>query len=263
MQHFTDQMGRTVVIPVHPPRRIISLVPSQTELLSDLGLAAEVVGITKFCTHPEQWYRTKKRVGGTKTVSLEKVAALAPDLIIGNKEENDREQIEPLAKRFPVWMSAVYTLADALEMIRAVGSLTGTAIRANDLAQQIQQEFDQNLPINANVRPRVAYFIWRKPYMVVGRHTFIHAMLERAGFENVFQEMSRYPEITLDVLRMAQPEIIFLSSEPFPFKAKHVEQFEQACPTASVQIVDGALFSWYGSRLLQAPRYFERLREKI
>ncbi|MBK8966081.1 MAG: helical backbone metal receptor [Saprospiraceae bacterium] len=262
MKEFTDQMGRIVALPVHPPRRIVSLVPSQTELLADLGLAAEVVGITKFCTHPEQWFRTKKRVGGTKTVSLEKVAALEPDLIIGNKEENDREQIEVLAKQFPVWMSAVYTLVDALEMIRAVGNLTGTATRANDLARQIQQAFDQNLPMNFNVRPRVAYFIWRKPYMVVGRDTFIHSMLEIAGFENVFQNRRRYPEITLDALQAAAPDRIFLSSEPFPFKEKHFEPFRGICPAATIQVVDGALFSWYGSRLLQAPPYFNSLREK-
>ncbi|MCB9316017.1 MAG: ABC transporter substrate-binding protein [Lewinellaceae bacterium] len=263
MQHFTDQMGRAVALPVHPPRRIISLVPSQTELLADLGLAEEVVGITKFCTHPEQWFRTKKRVGGTKTVSLEKVAALAPDLILGNKEENDREQIEALAEQFPVWMSAVYTLADALEMIQAVGVLTGATTRANALAQQIQLEFDQNIPTISDVRPRVAYFIWRKPYMVVGRDTFIHSMLERAGFENVFQGLSRYPEIALEALRVARPELIFLSSEPFPFKEKHMDPFKEVCPTATIQIVDGALFSWYGSRLLQAPGYFKMLQEKM
>ncbi len=262
MKDFTDQMGRAVALPVYPPRRIVSLVPSQTELLSDLDLAAEVVGITKFCTHPEQWFRTKKRVGGTKTVSLEKVAALAPDLILGNKEENDRAQIEALAEQFPVWMSAVYTLTDALEMIRAVGGLTGTADRAGTLLQQIQHEFEQNLPVGPGPRPRVAYFIWRKPYMVAGRDTFINSMLEIAGFENVFREKVRYPEITLDALRAAAPERIFLSSEPFPFKEKHFEPFQKTCPFADIQVVDGALFSWYGSRLLQAPQYFKTLREK-
>lgn len=259
--HFTDQMYRKVQLGHFPPRRIVSLVPSQTELLHSLGLEAEVVGITKFCVHPVQWYRQKSRVGGTKTVQLEKVAALHPELILGNKEENDQEQIEALAARFPVWMSDIHTLEDALEMVGQVGTLTGKSEAAQALRRKIQQAFE------AIQRPgpplRAAYFIWRKPYMVAGSETFIDAMLRAAGFENVFRQRPRYPELVLEELAAANPEVILLASEPYPFAEKHVEAFLEACPQAKIEIVDGEMFSWYGSRLLQAPAYFEQLRIRL
>lgn len=263
MKKFIDQMGRTVVLPVYPPRRIVSLVPSQTELLYDLELEAEVVGITKFCVHPESWFHTKKRVGGTKTVSLEKVEALSPDLIIGNKEENDQAQIEALAARFPVWMSEVYTWAHACSMIEDVGYLTGKPMHASLLYWKIKLEFEQNRAVWPSAPPRVAYFIWRKPYMVAGGNTFINSMLEMAGFDNVFKEKTRYPEIALNELQAADPDLIFLASEPFPFSEKHFTPFQKACPRAKIQVVDGKLFSWYGSSLLQASRYFKQLRDRV
>ncbi len=260
MKDFTDQMNRRLHLPVFPPRRIVSLVPSQTELLHTLGLEAEVVGITKFCVHPHKWFREKKRIGGTKTVHLEKVAALEPDLIIGNKEENDREQIEALAARFPVWMSDVLTLADALEMIDRVGELAGKPEAARKLEKAIEIAFQNLQTPEKEIRQKAAYFIWRKPYMVAGGGTFIDAMLDAAGFENVFGQQQRYPEIFLEDLSAAQPELILLSSEPYPFAEKHFGPFREACPQAEIKIVDGEMFSWYGSRLLQAPGYFEQLR---
>ena len=257
MSYFTDQMHRTITLEAFPPQRIVSLVPSQTELLHDLRLEEEVVGITKFCVHPEVWYRDKTRVGGTKTVHLEKVVTLQPDLIIGNKEENDREQIEALAARFPVWMSDVSNLADALDMIGRVGEITGTAAAAQGLVRKIARAFEKKqAPVK---KIRAAYFIWRKPYMVAGSGTFIDAMLWEAGFENVFRQQERYPEIRLEDLAEAKPEVILLSSEPFPFSEKHFGAFQEACPKAEISIVDGEMFSWYGSRLLQAPGYFEKL----
>lgn len=262
MSIFTDQMGRTVALPAWPPRRIISLVPSQTELLADLGLEDEVVGITKFCVHPAVWFQQKKRVGGTKTVSLEKVAALAPDLIIGNKEENEQAQIEALAARYPVWMSDICKLQDALDMIGRVGELTGKPEAAKDLAHKIGREFDAlQMPV-AGIPPlKVAYLIWRKPYMVAGSDTFIDEMLRVAGFHNVFGQKDRYPEISFEELAARQPEAIFLSSEPFPFAEKHFGPLREVCPAARIMIVDGEMFSWYGSRLQYAPAYFRQLRE--
>lgn len=263
MPEFTDQMHRNVVLGQFPPRRIVSLVPSQTELLQALGLEEEVVGITKFCVHPAAWFRTKQRVGGTKTVHLDKVAALSPDLIIGNKEENDREQVEELAARFPVWMSDVADLRDALRMIGGVGDITGRSSEAVRLVQQLEQRFSQLRQSAPAYRLRVAYFIWRKPYMVAGGDTFIDAMLNEAGFSNVFSAVKRYPEIALDQLARANPEAILLSSEPYPFAEKHFGPLQEACPAAKIKIVDGELFSWYGSRLLKAPSYFQEMRESL
>ncbi|MBL7774534.1 MAG: ABC transporter substrate-binding protein [Saprospiraceae bacterium] len=257
MALFTDQMHRAVALELYPPRRIVSLVPSQTELLGALGLDAEVVGITKFCVHPERWFRSKTRVGGTKTVHLDRVAALAPDLIIGNLEENDREQIEALAAQFPVWMSDVRGLDDALRMIDGVGQLTGKSEAAQAMCSEIRRRFAALPPPE---RPlRAAYFIWRKPYMAAGSDTFIDAMLAAAGFENVFRNQPRYPEVSLEALAAARPELIMLSSEPFPFSEKHVGAFREACPGAQIKMVNGEMFSWYGSRLLEAPAYFQDL----
>lgn len=253
----TDQLHRTIQVPEHP-QRIISLVPSQTELLYDLGLGDRVVGITKFCIHPETWFKSKHRVGGTKKVDLDKVRALKPDLIIGNKEENEKKDIEALAEEFPVWMSDIRDLDGALDMIQRLGDLTGTATQATRIAADIAQGFRAMEP---REEPRtVAYFIWREPYMVAGHGTFINDMLRRMGLVNVFDEGdARYPTITEQELAEADPEVILLSSEPYPFKEKHILELNMICPGTPVHIVDGELFSWYGSRLLRSPEYFSGL----
>jgi ABC-type Fe3+-hydroxamate transport system substrate-binding protein len=254
---FTDQLKRMVTLPVWPPQRIVSIVPSQTELLADLGLENEVAGITKFCVHPRNWFESKPRIGGTKTVNFEKIAALKPDLIIGNKEENERAQIEQLAAQYPLWMSDVATLEDAYDMIAKLGELVGKNVEAQKLIEQIKNSFAvHRVPPTVS---RVAYFIWRKPYMVAGGGTFIDEMLRIAGFENVFSHKSRYPEITLEELAKTQPEVILLSSEPYPFAEKHFEPLREVCPGTKIQLVDGEMFSWYGSRLLHSAAYFREL----
>ena len=254
-------MGRQVHL-VRTPKRIISLVPSQTELLFDLGLSDEIVGITKFCVHPEVQFRIKPRVGGTKKVNFDRVAELKPDLIIANKEENDREQIETLMNKYPVWISDVKHLEDALDMIRILGKLVGKTETADHLAQTIQQAFFK--VSQANLSPlKAAYFIWNEPMMVAGGDTFIDQMLKLAGYQNVFGGIPRYPGIDIEDIQAASPQVILLSSEPFPFKEKHLTQFKQWLPNSVVHLVDGELFSWYGSRLLKSPSYFMNLRKTI
>lgn len=261
MPQVTDQMHRAIAVPDRP-QRIISLVPSQTELLHDLGLGERVVGITKFCVHPEEWFRTKPRVGGTKKVDLEKMRTLRPDLIIGNKEENERADIEALEKEFPVWMSDVKTLDDANRMIAAIGSITGTEAKAREITEGIISAFDEMEPLASPLS--VAYFIWRDPLMVAGGNTFISDMLLRAGFTNAFAHRSeRYAEIRPAGLAAADPDAILLSSEPYPFAEKHLIEFNMICPGTPVRLVDGELFSWYGSRLLKAPPYFGQLARSL
>ena len=244
------------------PQRIISVVPSQTELLFGLGLNEEIVGITKFCIHPAESVRAKNRVGGTKTLHLDQIHALRPDLIIANKEENTRDQIEELQRHYPVHVTDVITLPDALTMIRAVGTLVGKEQRAEKMTRQIASSLSSLSSLSSSPLS-VAYFIWRKPYMVAADGTFIDAMLEAAGFQNAFADRSRYPEITPDDLRAANPDLIFLSSEPYPFGEKHVGELRVICPSARVLVVDGEVFSWYGSRLLRAGDYFRNLRTEI
>jgi len=243
------------------PNRIISLVPSQTEFLYDLGLEQQVVGITKFCVHPEQWYRTKVKVGGTKTVDLEKVRALRPDLVIANKEENVKEQVEAISKYCRVYVSDIKTLEDAYRMMEEVGEMTGREVMARQIVEQIQDGF-KSFPSVGENSERVLYVIWRKPWMGAGGDTFIHALLSECGWKNVLADQPRYPEFTADDLATWRPDRILLSSEPYPFKERHTEEFQRHCPDAHIQLVDGELFSWYGSRLLKSVevlgRYYNR-----
>jgi len=260
---FTDQMQRSVEVVNWPPQRIVSVVPSQTELLAELGLDNQVVGITKFCVHPEKWFQEKPRIGGTKTLNLEKIAALKPDLIIGNKEENAQEQIETLAKHYPIWMSDIVSFQDALAMIRDIGQLTDRQEQANAMASDIEWRFEKIADRFSNSTLRAAYLIWRKPYMAAGNGTFIHEMLGCAGFKNVFGHQPRYPETSLTELAKTQPEVILLSSEPYPFAEKHIAELATACPNAKIILVDGEMFSWYGSRLMMAPDYFQQVHEML
>ncbi len=249
-------MGRHVTLQAIP-QRIVSLVPSQTELLFDLGLVERIIGVTKFCIHPKEAVKQKTVIGGTKNFHFDIIDELKPDLIIGNKEENYREGIEALQQKYPVWMSDIYTLPDALHMIKQVGHLTDTSIRATKLAHNINEGFASLQPLQSPVS--TAYFIWRKPYMAVGSNNIIDHVLQRCGFKNAFADLSRYPEITPELLQEARPKLILLSSEPYPFQEKHLEEFKALCPDAEIKVVDGELFSWYGSRLLHAPAYLQQV----
>ncbi len=248
-----DQMGNNVAVIV-PPKRIISLVPSQTELLADLGLDDTVVGITKFCVHPERW-KIKQRIGGTKQFNLDIIDQLAPDLIIGNKEENYQEGIKALQRKYPVWMSDINTIADALAMIQSVGLLTERQRRANEICASIGDAFQR---IRKFKQMRVLYLIWRKPWMAAGRNTFIDHILSTIGLINAV-ELNRYPELRETEIRKINPDIVLLSSEPYPFEENHREELKTICPTAKIILVDGEMFSWYGPRLIKAPAYFETL----
>ncbi|WP_420387869.1 ABC transporter substrate-binding protein [Roseivirga sp.] len=256
MPLLVDQMGREVNVPDRP-QRIISLVPSQTELLYDLGLTTEVVGVTKFCIHPENWRKEKTVVGGTKQVHFDIIEELQPDLIIGNKEENEEGFIKELQSKYPVWMSDIESLSDALDMIEAIGEITCKIKEAEALVVNILSEFSELEAVTQ--LKKAVYLIWKKPYMAAGNQTFIQEMLEQAGYENLVKDV-RYPELSKKRLVELQPEVLLLSSEPYPFKDKHIQELKEVLPNTDIRLVDGEMFSWYGSRLLKAPGYFKSLR---
>ena len=257
-----DQLGREIKINTNSPPRIISLVPSQTELLFDLGLDEEIVGITKFCIHPKEKVALKTKIGGTKNLNIEKIKSLRPTLVIANKEENEKAQIEELAKHFPIWISDVTDLSRALEMISSVGQMTGKEKEAEELSNKISENFTLFAPLRET--KTTAYLIWKTPMMVAGNGTFINDMLNRCGFKNCFETLpGHYPEITATQLQQANSELILLSSEPYPFKENHITEFKTLCPDSKIVLVDGELFSWYGSRLLHAPAYFKKLAERL
>lgn len=253
---FTDQLQRTITL-AEAPQRIVSLVPSQTELLYTLGLEQEVVGITKFCVHPPAWFRSKTRVGGTKNVHLDIVRQLKPDLIIANKEENTAEDVQALMEEFPVWVSDIHTLEDACAMMTGIGAITRRTAEASKLVAEVTRRFAALKPLSTPIP--TAYFIWRNPWMVAGGDTFIHHMLERCGLQNIFSGVPRYPVTDAAQLAQSGCRLVLLSSEPYPFKEKHIAELQGILPAASIQLADGELFSWYGSRLLEAPGYFDKL----
>lgn len=260
---FKDQLGNEITIN-YPPKRIVSIVPSQTELLFDLGLDNEVVGITKFCIHPIEKFAAKAKIGGTKKLLIEKIRDLKPDLIIGNKEENTQGEVELLMQEFPVWMSDIYNLEDAMRTIAQIGELVDRAPEAAYLNHLINTGFTdlQTLAVTKNIDKTVAYLIWKDPFMTAGTNTFIDDILRKIGLDNVIKQ-SRYPEVNLTLLSTLNPQLVFLSSEPYPFKQKHIEEIKNVLPNAKVMLVDGEMFSWYGSRLVKAVQYFFEFQDKL
>ena len=254
-----DQMGNVFDFPIIP-QRIISLVPSQTEYLCDIGLQDQIVGCTKFCIHPSHIKQKASIIGGTKTLNLTLIQSLKPDIIIGNKEENEQIQIETLQKEFPVWMSDIANLTAALEMMQKLADLFQKAKEGKQICNQIADDF---AALHQAKNPKkVLYLIWKDPYMLAGKQTFINDLLQRLGLENAAGKLpnpNRYPAINLSEIQQINPDVILLSSEPYPFKEKHRLIFQDLVPSASIQVVDGELFSWYGSRLLQSGAYFKQV----
>lgn len=251
-QKYVDQLGCEVLIPV-PPKRIISIVPSQTELLADLGLEDQVVGITKFCVHPAAWRNHKVIIGGTKKFDFNMIKGLNPDLIIGNKEENYQEGIDQLKKIAPVWMSDIVTLEDSIQMILELGKITCREEISQELTNTVFSSIDSLIQVNSKT---VLYLIWYKPWMAAGAETFIDTMLSKTGLKNCLRNLTRYPQLSNEEIKKLNPDFVFLSSEPFPFRQKHADELQQILPTAKIISVDGEMFSWYGGRLRHFAEYF-------
>ncbi len=261
MKVFHDQLNRKLELK-DLPLRIVSLVPSQTELLVDLGLRKKIVGVTKFCVHPEDLRKEKKVVGGTKQVHYDRIKALAPDIILCNKEENTEEMVTELEKIAPVHVSNVMTIEDSLELILQYGEIFGVTEKASEISEKIaflKNEFQKEM--EKVPERKVAYFIWKNPWMVAGKDTFIDHLLKLNRFKNAFSEKdSRYPEIELEQLEQQKVQLVLLSTEPFPFKSKDRDAFKKEVKMDRVYIVDGEYFSWYGSRLISAFAYFRKFQ---
>ena len=242
MPEFRDQLGNIVSIPRNP-QRIISLVPSITEFLYALGMGERVVGITKFCIYPDIWFQTKTRIGGTKTPDFDKIKALTPDLIIGNKEENQEDDITRLRELAPVYMSDVNSIEDMYEMIRDLATILGVEAEGPRWVEQWKAYLNRNT--HKGQGKKALYVIWKDPIMVVGKNTFIDSYLTAIGYENCVKE-TRYPVWSENVVY--NPEVVLLSTEPYPFKETDFEYFKSLFPNAEVALVSGEEFSWYGVR---------------
>ncbi|MEP5614296.1 MAG: helical backbone metal receptor [Cyclobacteriaceae bacterium] len=238
----TDQMNREVTFSF-PPQRIISLVPSQTEFLLDIG--APVLGRTKFCIHPSEKVKDLEIIGGTKQFRFDTIKGLKPDLIIGNKEENYREGIAELSKEYPVWMSDIYTLDDAFMMMKSLGKICDLKTESDGVVKQCKSALKT---VKGRYSEKVIYLIWKDPWMAAGKNTFIDHLLTFLGYENLIAQ-DRYPDVTTKQISNLNPDKILLSSEPYPFKDLHLAEAKGQWPNAKSQLVDGELYSWYGSRL--------------
>lgn len=264
MKLIKDQLGREITLH-KTPVRIVSLVPSQTELLCDLALENELVGITKFCVHPFHLKSTKTIVGGTKKVDFEKIKALEPDFILCNKEENSFDFLPELEKIAPTYFSDVNTIQDSIDLILRLGSIFNRRTESDNLAHKIEfklndfKQFTKDKPLR-----KVAYFIWAKPWMVVGNDTYINEILKLNNFENIYSNYSRYPKVEINKIRHdGDPDVVILSSEPFDFKDEHAMEIASFTNRSITVFGDGEFFSWPGSRLLLALDYFKELHKKL
>jgi ABC-type Fe3+-hydroxamate transport system substrate-binding protein len=235
--------------------KVISLVPSITEALFDLGLTDnEIIGRTKFCIHPEEKVKNIEIIGGTKNLNIEKIKSLKPNLILANKEENVKEQVESLKEDFKVIVYNTETIEDNYYLLKNLGLLFNKEERAQAFNLKVYEVLHQT-KLKSSLK--AAYLIWKNPYMTVGSDTFIHNVLSEIGFENIFKNTTRYPEIKVEDL--AEAEVIMLSSEPFPFKEKHIAELKEFYPEKKIMIVDGEAFSWYGTHIAKCENYFKEL----
>jgi ABC-type Fe3+-hydroxamate transport system substrate-binding protein len=243
-----------------PPGRIVSLIPSITEILFAIGAGDRVVGCTIYCTQPPEGVATKVRVGGEKNPKLELIRDLGADLVIANVEENVREHVETLrAWGIPVHVTYPRTVADGIRLVGELGALLEAGPRARELEAELRARYDLVRAAAAGRRPRRVFCpIWRKPYMTINRDTYVHDMLAVAGGENVFADHAkRYPEITLDEVAASGAEVILLPDEPYRFRHAHQADFAPypdlpAVRDGRMHLVDGKLLSWYGPRIAEA-----------
>ena len=241
---MVDQLYNQVNLK-NTPKRVISLVPSLTESICYLGLEEKIVGVTKFCVHPKHIKKQKTIVGGTKSLKLESIKALKPDIIIANKEENNKEDIELLTKSFPVYVSDINSVNDLYNFHEDLGSIFGIEAKTKNLNQEIEKEISKVKNIFKG--EKVLYLIWESPLMGAASKTFINHILNFIGLKNELSSLERYP--TVETFNL-NPDLVFLSSEPFPFTEKHLVKYKGLFENAKVLLVDGEVFSWYGARLL-------------
>lgn len=233
-------------------------MPSITETLCYIGLSDQIIGVTKFCIHPSDIKKKSHVIGGTKNPNLTKILSLHPDLIIANKEENRQEDIDFLRQHCPVYTSDIKTSIDHLRFVSDIQT-----IFPNTNAEKLLNKLTAILPYQENRLIRSCYLIWKDPWMSIGNDTFIHHMMEKYGFQNVCGHLQRYPILSKIDITAESPEVIFLSSEPFPFKEKHIVDLQKEFPNIHIRLVDGELFSWYGPKMLEAHDYLIKLHASI
>ena len=256
----------TLHSPVRDAARIVSLVPSITELACDLGLASQLVGRTGFCIHPKGAVREIPKIGGTKTVDIEGIRTLRPTHVILNIDENERAAAEALATFVPhLVVTHPQAPLDNLGLYRLIGGIFGRSKEAEALCARYRSTHDALASQTFQAR-RTLYLNWKDPWMTVSCDTYVSRTLALAGFETLpVDARSRYPEISLDESWVADAEVVLLSSEPYMFRSKHVAMVA-AMPVFAgkqVRLIDGEMTSWYGSRAIGGLAYLREFRRSI
>jgi ABC-type Fe3+-hydroxamate transport system substrate-binding protein len=264
-----DAFGKSFEM-AEPARRIISLIPSITEIFFTLGVEDRVVGVTKFCTEPPEGVAGKPKVGGQKNPRVDAIIDLKPDLVVANVEENRKEHVEALqAAGLNVFVTYPRTVREGIRLIRDLGVLTDAsaqsealATRCGDALAEVEQATVDRAPVRAFCP------IWRNPYMTINHDTFIHDMLRVCGGENIFHDYpQRYPKVTLTEMAARKPEVILLPDEPFPFGEKHLPDFDPlrevpAVRAGRLHLLDGKILCWYGPRIADSLGTLSKLLQR-
>ncbi|MGB2680801.1 MAG: cobalamin-binding protein [Candidatus Competibacter sp.] len=252
--------------PVAAPVRIVSLVPSITELLFVLKLGDQLVGRTHYCIHPPHWVAKVPSVGGTKKVRYARLQALQPTHVIVNIDENPRELADRLtADGFQVIVTHPLTPEDNVPLYRLIGGIFNRAAEAESLVGRFERALAELRQV-VWARRRVLYLIWRKPWMGVNRETYISRMLALVGWETLPVESDeRYPKLEMDQTLLDTVDLVLFSSEPYHFLPEDLETFARYydCPLDKLRLIDGEMTSWYGSRAIQGLRYLGQLAESV
>jgi ABC-type Fe3+-hydroxamate transport system substrate-binding protein len=276
--HVVDAIGRVHAL-ARADARIVSLVPSVTELLFELGVGDRLVGRTGFCIHPKDNIKTVPKVGGTKSVDIEKIRELAPTHLIVNIDENEKLTIDQLASFVPnVIVTHPLGPLDNMALYRLLGAIFGRESRAAQLCEEFQKAYSEAVGACANLpRERVLYLIWKSPWMTVSRDTYVSRTLAAVGWDTVeIESKDRYPKIELTTELVSRVDRVLLSSEPYAFRESHLDEIRQTLAAANhyfvpttleetespvtVSLIDGEMTSWYGSRAIEGMKYLSRLR---
>lgn len=269
MSTYTDGLYRELEVK-STPKRIVSLVPSITETLFTFGADDSVVAVTNFCVEPPQALEAKTAVGGTKTLDVEAIKGLSPDLIIANAEENREEDIRQLVRAsLPVFVTFPRTVSAAINMMRQLAEITDTVGKAAPILQEAEETLtDIKTASRTRHRPRVFCPIWRRPWMTIGSDTYMHDFITVCGGRNIFADRhDRYPRVELDEVARRLPEVILLPDEPYHFMPKHKEEFATRAYVPAVRderihVVDGKILCWYGPRIADGLRFVNGLLQQ-
>ena len=256
MEYF-DQLNREIIIK-QTPQRIVSLVPSITYTLSDFDLNENVVGITRFCKFLPYSKKEKTIIGGTKDIKIDRIKSLKPDIILANKEENTKEIVEQLEKIAPVFVSDIKNFDDNIDFLERMGKIFNNEIFAIYFVRQLNK-LKKTLETEKEHLKKTIYLIWKNPWMTIGGDTYIHDMMKLSGFDNLYKQKKRYPTTDIEEMKKLNPEVILLSSEPYPFKAKHQQELQEIFPETKILLVQGEAFTWFGTYQIKGLEYLSSL----